>query len=182
MRGRSVARGPSCGWSRASVRRFEASRRRSSDQDDPQAETEKTTPTRRRCSLRATRPLPPTYTEATARPTTPATPPSRGRRRTSAGTRRPSLPASAPSLPRCARPHRQETLPRSQPSTTAAGDALWMTDMGFSATALAAIDEVLRADDWGLSSAAFDLPPAGDLPGSRSTPPRRTRSSSISPS
>ncbi len=44
------------------------------------------------------------------------------------------------------------------------GDALWMTDMGFSGHALAAIDEVLRADDWGLSSAAFDLPPAGDLP------------------
>jgi L,D-transpeptidase YcbB len=46
------------------------------------------------------------------------------------------------------------------------GDALWMTDMGFSAPALAVIDEMLRADDWGLSSAAFDLPPAGDLPGS----------------
>ncbi|MFZ2017955.1 MAG: L,D-transpeptidase family protein [Methyloceanibacter sp.] len=46
------------------------------------------------------------------------------------------------------------------------GDALWMTDMGFSAPALAVIDEVLRSDDWGLSSAAFDLPPAGDLPGS----------------
>ncbi|HLO23419.1 MAG TPA: L,D-transpeptidase family protein [Methyloceanibacter sp.] len=44
------------------------------------------------------------------------------------------------------------------------GEALWMTDMGFSGRALAAIDEVLRADDWGLSSAAFELPPAGDLP------------------
>jgi murein L,D-transpeptidase YcbB/YkuD len=44
------------------------------------------------------------------------------------------------------------------------GNALWMTDMGFSGQALAAIDEVLRADDWGLSSAAFDLPPVGDLP------------------
>ena len=44
------------------------------------------------------------------------------------------------------------------------GQALWMTDMGFSGEALAAIDEMLRADDWGLSSAAFDLPPAGDLP------------------
>ena len=42
--------------------------------------------------------------------------------------------------------------------------ALWMTDMGFSGEALAAIDEMLRADDWGLSSASFDLPPAGDLP------------------
>ena len=36
--------------------------------------------------------------------------------------------------------------------------------MGFSSEALAAIDEMLRADDWGLSSAAFELPPAGDLP------------------
>ncbi len=44
------------------------------------------------------------------------------------------------------------------------GEALWMTDMGFSGGALAAIDEMLRADDWGLSSAAFDLPPAGNLP------------------
>ena len=44
------------------------------------------------------------------------------------------------------------------------GDALWMTDMGFSGRGLAAIDEVLRADDWGLSRAAFELPPAGDLP------------------
>ena len=43
-------------------------------------------------------------------------------------------------------------------------DALWMTDMGFSGEALAAIDEMLRADDWGLSSAAFELPPAGALP------------------
>ena len=44
------------------------------------------------------------------------------------------------------------------------GDALWMTNMGFSGRGLAAIDEVLRADDWGLSRAAFELPPAGDLP------------------
>ena len=42
--------------------------------------------------------------------------------------------------------------------------ALWMTDMGFSSEALAAIDEMLRAEDWGLSSAAFELPPAGALP------------------
>jgi len=46
------------------------------------------------------------------------------------------------------------------------GEAVWMTDMGFSREALAAIDEVLKADDWGLSSAAFDLPPAGELPAS----------------
>ncbi|MBK5197433.1 MAG: L,D-transpeptidase family protein [Methyloceanibacter sp.] len=45
-------------------------------------------------------------------------------------------------------------------------DPLWMTDMGFSGEALAVIDEVLKADDWGLSSAAFTLPPAGDLPAS----------------
>jgi len=43
-------------------------------------------------------------------------------------------------------------------------ESLWMTDMGFSGEALAAIDELLRADDWGLSSAAFELPPAGALP------------------
>ena len=43
-------------------------------------------------------------------------------------------------------------------------EALWMTDMGFSNEAQAAIDEIRKADDWGLSSAAFDLPDAGDLP------------------
>ncbi len=46
------------------------------------------------------------------------------------------------------------------------GEAIWMTDMGFSSEAQSAIDEVLKADDWGLSSAAFDLPAAGDLPNS----------------
>jgi L,D-transpeptidase YcbB len=46
------------------------------------------------------------------------------------------------------------------------GEAVWMTDMGFSNEAQAAIDEILKADDWGLSSAAFDLPSAGDLPAS----------------
>jgi murein L,D-transpeptidase YcbB/YkuD len=45
-------------------------------------------------------------------------------------------------------------------------DAIWMTDMGFSSEAQAAIDEILNADNWGLSSAAFDLPAAGDLPDS----------------
>jgi murein L,D-transpeptidase YcbB/YkuD len=45
-------------------------------------------------------------------------------------------------------------------------EAIWMTDMGVSSEAQAAIDEVLKADDWGLSSAAFDLPAAGDLPDS----------------
>ena len=46
------------------------------------------------------------------------------------------------------------------------GDAVWMTDMGFSSEGQAAIDEILKADDWGLSSSAFDLPSAGDLPDS----------------
>ena len=45
-------------------------------------------------------------------------------------------------------------------------DPVWMTDMGFSSEAQTIIDEVLRADDWGLSSADFDLPSAGDLPDS----------------
>ncbi len=48
----------------------------------------------------------------------------------------------------------------------ARSDPIWMTDMGFSSEAQSAIDEVLRADDWGLSSADFQLPPAGDLPNS----------------
>ena len=48
----------------------------------------------------------------------------------------------------------------------ARSEALWMTDMGFSNEAQAAIDEIRKADDWGLSSAAFDLPSAGDLPDS----------------
>ena len=48
----------------------------------------------------------------------------------------------------------------------ARSDPIWMTDMGFSSEAQAAIDEMLKADDWGLSSAAFDLPSAGDLPDS----------------
>lgn len=46
------------------------------------------------------------------------------------------------------------------------GEPLWMTDMGFSGEGLAVIDEILRGDDWGLSSSAFDLPPSGDLPAS----------------
>jgi len=48
----------------------------------------------------------------------------------------------------------------------ARSDAIWMTDMGFSSEAQGAIDEMLKAEDWGLSSAAFDLPSAGDLPDS----------------
>jgi L,D-transpeptidase YcbB len=45
-------------------------------------------------------------------------------------------------------------------------EPLWMTDMGFSSEAQAAIDEILEADDWGLASADFDLPSAGALPDS----------------
>src|SRR3954469_6672748 len=44
------------------------------------------------------------------------------------------------------------------------GPALWMTPMGFSAKGQAVIDEISKADDWGLSAAAFDLPSAGALP------------------
>ena len=36
--------------------------------------------------------------------------------------------------------------------------------MGFSARAQATIDEIGKADDWGLSASAFQLPPAGILP------------------
>jgi murein L,D-transpeptidase YcbB/YkuD len=43
---------------------------------------------------------------------------------------------------------------------------LWMTEMGFSARGQAALFEIGKADDWGLSAAAFELPPAGDLPAS----------------
>jgi murein L,D-transpeptidase YcbB/YkuD len=43
---------------------------------------------------------------------------------------------------------------------------LWMTEMGFSARGQAALFEIGKADDWGLSAAAFELPPAGELPAS----------------
>jgi murein L,D-transpeptidase YcbB/YkuD len=43
---------------------------------------------------------------------------------------------------------------------------VWITPMGFSARAEAAIDEIGNADDWGLSASDFALPPAGDLPDS----------------
>jgi murein L,D-transpeptidase YcbB/YkuD len=43
---------------------------------------------------------------------------------------------------------------------------LWMTEMGFSAKGQAALFEIGKADDWGLSAAAFELPPAGELPAS----------------
>jgi len=43
---------------------------------------------------------------------------------------------------------------------------VWITSMGFSARAQEAINEISKADDWGLSASAFELPPAGDLPDS----------------
>jgi len=46
------------------------------------------------------------------------------------------------------------------------GEPLWMTDMGLSGQGLVVVDEIRRADDWGLASSAFDLPPTGDLPAS----------------
>ena len=44
------------------------------------------------------------------------------------------------------------------------GPPVWITPMGFSARAVDVINEISKADDWGLVASAFDLPPAGDLP------------------
>lgn len=44
------------------------------------------------------------------------------------------------------------------------GPVLWMTGSGFTARAQAIISEIQNADEWGLSAAAFDLPPAGNMP------------------
>ena len=41
---------------------------------------------------------------------------------------------------------------------------VWITGMGFSAKAQAAVNEIGKADDWGLTASAFEPPPAGDLP------------------
>ena len=41
---------------------------------------------------------------------------------------------------------------------------LWVTEMGFSARAQAALFEIGEAGDWGLDPASFDLPPADALP------------------
>jgi murein L,D-transpeptidase YcbB/YkuD len=43
------------------------------------------------------------------------------------------------------------------------GPPVWVTPMGFSAKALAVINEIGEADGWGLSASAFQLPPAGAL-------------------
>ncbi len=44
------------------------------------------------------------------------------------------------------------------------GAPLWITEMGFSARAQAALFEIEKADDWGLEAKAFALPAAGALP------------------
>jgi len=44
------------------------------------------------------------------------------------------------------------------------GPPVWITPMGLSAKGQAVINEISKADDWGLSAGAFELPPAGDLP------------------
>jgi hypothetical protein len=38
--------------------------------------------------------------------------------------------------------------------------------MGLSARGQSALFEIEKADDWGLDATAFELPPAGELPGS----------------
>ena len=43
------------------------------------------------------------------------------------------------------------------------GPPLWIAGMGFSARAQTVINEIQNADDWGLPSETFDLPPAGRL-------------------
>ena len=52
---------------------------------------------------------------------------------------------------------------------TRTGGPLWMTGMGFSAKGQSALFEIGKADAWGLDATAFDLPPAGALPGSPET-------------
>jgi murein L,D-transpeptidase YcbB/YkuD len=46
------------------------------------------------------------------------------------------------------------------------GPPLWVGDAGFSGKAKAAMQEIGKADDWGLSAAAFTLPPVSDQPAS----------------
>ena len=43
------------------------------------------------------------------------------------------------------------------------GPPVWVTPMGFSAKAQEVINEISKADGWGLSASAFQLPPAGAL-------------------
>lgn len=44
------------------------------------------------------------------------------------------------------------------------GPPVWTTGRDFSTRAKGAIDEIAKADDWGLSAKAFDLPLASDVP------------------
>jgi len=44
------------------------------------------------------------------------------------------------------------------------GPPLWMTSTGFTVQGQAIISEIQKGDEWGLSSAAFDLPPAPSAP------------------
>jgi murein L,D-transpeptidase YcbB/YkuD len=44
------------------------------------------------------------------------------------------------------------------------GSSLWMMETGFSPQGQAVLDEIRKADDFGLSSAAFDLPDTTDAP------------------
>jgi L,D-transpeptidase YcbB len=44
------------------------------------------------------------------------------------------------------------------------GGPLWTTEMGLSARAQAALFEISKADDWGLDTKAFELPPVAALP------------------
>jgi murein L,D-transpeptidase YcbB/YkuD len=47
------------------------------------------------------------------------------------------------------------------------GGPLWMTEMGLTARGQSALFEIGKADDWGLASDAFTLPPADALPANR---------------
>src|SRR5262249_14635742 len=44
------------------------------------------------------------------------------------------------------------------------GPPIWITPMGFSARAVDAMNEISKADDWGLAASDFNLPSPGDLP------------------
>ena len=47
------------------------------------------------------------------------------------------------------------------------GSPVWITEIGFTARAQVVISEIQDAAEWGLSTDAFDLPPAGDLPATK---------------
>ena len=59
------------------------------------------------------------------------------------------------------------------------GGPLWITDMGFSARGQAAIFEIEKADDWGLTASSFEFPDADALPSSKEAAgPRRAQARS----